>query len=133
MPAVPKIIEENGILALVEFVLLPAAALSGHREFRVERGRDNLEPLIYTCIEPMHQDYKNNILTPQALKPVVAAALNKLLAPIQEAYHTSLQWQETALKAYPPEPKKEKKIKKLKTQYPGAKKDDTRGAEDVNS
>ena len=60
-PAVPKIIEENGILALVEFVLLPAVALSGHREFRVERDRDNLEPLIYTCIEPMHEDYKNDI------------------------------------------------------------------------
>ena len=67
------------------------------------------------------------------MKPAVAAALNKLLAPIQEAYHASPQWQEIALKAYPQEPKKEKKVKKPKNQYPGAKKDDTKGPEDVNS
>ena len=58
--AAPTIIEENGVLALVEFVLLPAAALSGCREFRVNRDRDGLEPLIYTSIEKVH-DYKNDI------------------------------------------------------------------------
>jgi len=132
--AVPKVIEENGILALVEFVLLPAAALGGHKEFRVERDRDNLEPLIYTSIEQLHEDYKNDILTPQLLKPAVAAALNKLLAPIQEAYSASSEWQEIALKAYPPEPKKEKKVKNKGTQHPGAKKDDAKGPEEgVNS
>jgi tyrosyl-tRNA synthetase len=59
--AAPKIIEENGVVALVEFVLLPAAALSGRREFRVDRERDGLEPLIYTNIEKVHEDYKNDI------------------------------------------------------------------------
>jgi len=132
-PAVPKVIEENGVLALIETVLLPVAALRGHKEFRVERDRDNLEPLIYTSIEQLHEDYKNDILTPQTLKPAVAAALNKVLAPIQDAYFASPEWQEIALKAYPPEPKKEKKVKKLGTKYPGAKKDDTRASEDVNS
>ena len=58
--AAPKIIEENGVLALVEFVLLPAAALSGHREFRVDRDRDGLEPLIYTSVEKLHEDYRND-------------------------------------------------------------------------
>jgi tyrosyl-tRNA synthetase len=60
-PAIPKVIEENGILALVESVLLPVAALRGHKEFRVERVRDNLEPLIYTSIAQLHEDYKNDI------------------------------------------------------------------------
>jgi len=59
--AAPKVIEDNGVLALVEFILLPAAALSGRREFRIERDRDNLEPLIYTSIEQMHEDYRNDI------------------------------------------------------------------------
>jgi tyrosyl-tRNA synthetase len=59
--AVPKITEENGLLAFVEFILLPAAALAGNKEFRVNRDRDNLEPLIYTSIEPLHEDYKNDI------------------------------------------------------------------------
>lgn len=53
--AVPKVVEENGILAFVEYVLLPAAHLQGTNEFRVERTRDNLEPLVYTSIEPMHK------------------------------------------------------------------------------
>ncbi len=49
------------MLALVETVLLPAAALRGHKEFRIDRDRDNLEPLIYTSIEQLHEDYKNDI------------------------------------------------------------------------
>ncbi|RFU27643.1 hypothetical protein B7463_g8691, partial [Scytalidium lignicola] len=112
--AAPKIVEENGILALVEFVLLPAAALKGCKEFRVDRERDNLEPLIYTSIGQMHEDYRNDILTPQILKPAVALGLNKLLAPIQEAYSASPEWQEISLKAYPPPPPPHKKEKKVK-------------------
>jgi tyrosyl-tRNA synthetase len=48
----------------------------------------------------------------------VAAALNMLLVPIQEAYHASPEWQEIALKAYPPPAKKEKKVKQKGTQHP---------------
>lgn len=59
--AAPKIVEENGVLALVEFVLLPAAALNGTREFIVERERDGLEPLVYTSVEKLHEDYRADI------------------------------------------------------------------------
>lgn len=65
-------------------------------------------------------------MTPQLLKPAVSKALNKLLAPIQEAYQKSKEWQEITLKAYPPEDKK-KKVKKVKdkgSRYPGAGKGD---------
>ena len=58
--AAPKVVEDNGVLALVEFVLLPASALSGRREFRVERDRDGLEPLVYTGIEQVHEDYRKD-------------------------------------------------------------------------
>jgi tyrosyl-tRNA synthetase len=51
----------------------------------------------------------------------VATALNKLLAPIQEAYQASKEWQEVTLKAFPPAPKKEKKIKNKGTRHPGSK------------
>jgi tyrosyl-tRNA synthetase len=61
--AAPKIVEENGVLAFVEFVLLPAAALRGNREFRVERERDGLEPLVYTTIDQMHDDYRNDVVS----------------------------------------------------------------------
>ncbi|KAK7393996.1 Tyrosine--tRNA ligase cytoplasmic [Neonectria punicea] len=121
--AAPHVVEENGILSFVEFVLLPSAALRGNREFRVDRERDGLEPLVYTTIAQMHDDYRNDVLSPQILKPAVAKALNELLAPIQEAYQASAEWQEVTLKAYPPPPaptKKQKKVKDRGSRFPGA-------------
>lgn len=59
--AAPKIVENNGIIAMVEFVLLPAAGLAGKKEFRVER-RD-AEPLIYTDIQQLKEDYANDIVS----------------------------------------------------------------------
>ena len=58
-------------------------------------------------------------LTPQLLKPAVAKELSALLAPIQKAFQASKEWQEIAEKAYPPPPKKEKKVKNKGTRYPG--------------
>ena len=60
--ATPKVVEENGILALVEFVLLPASGLTGGpREFRVSRERDGLEPLVYNDVAKLHDDYRNDV------------------------------------------------------------------------
>lgn len=50
----------------------------------------------------------------------MAKALIELMAPIQEAYQASKEWQEIALKAYPPPPKKEKKVKDKGSRHPGA-------------
>jgi tyrosyl-tRNA synthetase len=110
-------------------VLLPVAALKGNREFRVERERDGLEPLIYTSIAQMHDDYRNDVLTPQLLKPAVAKGINEILAPIQEEFKASKEWQETAEKGYPPPPKKEKKVKNKGTGYPGLKKEAPKDAQ----
>lgn len=60
--AAPKVVEENGILAFVEYVLLPVADLRGKREFVVDRERDGLEPLVYSTIAQMHEDYKNDVV-----------------------------------------------------------------------
>ncbi|PHH88014.1 hypothetical protein CDD83_8120 [Cordyceps sp. RAO-2017] len=117
--AAPKVVEENGVLAFVEFVLLPAAALRGKREFTVDRERDGLPPLVYADIAEMHRDYQGDVLTPQLLKPAVAKALNDLLAPIHAAFQGSKEWQDITLKAYPPPPKKEKKVKDKGSRYPG--------------
>lgn len=54
----PKVVEGNGVLAFTEFVLLPAAALRGKKEFVVPRRDDT--PLVYTSIEQMHDDFKND-------------------------------------------------------------------------
>lgn len=58
---VPKVPEGNGILALIEHVLLPAAALKGKREVVVERHE--AEPLVYTDIAKINEDYAADIVS----------------------------------------------------------------------
>ncbi|KAI1822728.1 tyrosyl-tRNA synthetase [Xylaria intraflava] len=118
--AAPRVTEGNGLLAYVEHVFLPVAGLRGKEEFIVARERDGLEPLVYTTIAQMRSDYENDILTPQLLKGAVTKALNDILGPVQEAFNASKEWQETTLLAYPPPEKKQKKVKKIGTRYPGA-------------
>ncbi|OJJ61920.1 hypothetical protein ASPSYDRAFT_54868 [Aspergillus sydowii CBS 593.65] len=123
--AAPKVIEDNGVIAMVEFVLLPAAGLKGKKEFVVER-RD-AEPLVYSDISKLKEDYQNDVLTPQQLKPAVTAALTSLMAPITEAYQASPEWQQITEQAYPPPvvEKKQKKVKSKGTRHPGANKEQT--------
>ncbi|KAI6362310.1 hypothetical protein MCOR25_006257 [Pyricularia grisea] len=121
--AVPKVPDGNGIIAFIEYVLLPASKLkSGQQEFIVERERDGLEPLVYNDIAKLRDDYKNDVLTPQLLKPATTKALLELLTPIQAEFEASKEWQEVTEKAYPPEEKKkkEKKVKNKGTRHPGA-------------
>ncbi|KAJ3491730.1 hypothetical protein NLG97_g5547 [Lecanicillium saksenae] len=112
----PKIVEGNGVLAFIEYVLLPAAALKGKKEFTVPRREDT--PLVYTSIEQMHEDYKIDKLIPQDLKPAVAQALVDLTAPIRAAFENSQEWKDITLKAYPPPEKKVKKVKDKGTRHP---------------
>lgn len=121
--AAPNEVEGNGLISFVEYVLLPISALNspdGQGKFVVER-RD-LEPLVYTDITSLRQDYIADTLTPQLLKAGITTALNHLLAPIQAEYRASPEWQEIEKKAYPPaEPVKKKKQPKDKgSRHPGA-------------
>ena len=54
----PKTVEDNGVILIVESILLPAAVLEGHAEFRVEH-RD-AEPLVYTSISQLKEDYSQS-------------------------------------------------------------------------
>ncbi|KAF4120027.1 tyrosyl-tRNA synthetase, partial [Geosmithia morbida] len=121
--AAPKEVEGNGVLALVEYVLLPRSELkTGTRQFVVERERDGLEPLVYSDIKQVHEDYRNDVLTPQLLKPAVAKGLSEIMEPIQADFTSSKEWQDITEKAYPPppEPIKKKKIKDKGSRHPGA-------------
>jgi tyrosyl-tRNA synthetase len=65
--AAPKEVEGNGVLALIEYVLLPVSLLkTGERKFVVERERDGLEPLVYTEISKLHEDYRNEVVWPSS-------------------------------------------------------------------
>lgn len=60
----------------------------------------------------MRKDCANEMqLSPPDLKSGVTAALNKLLAPVQEEFKSSKEFQEIEKLAYPPEVKV-KKVKK---------------------
>jgi tyrosyl-tRNA synthetase len=124
--AAPKIVEDNGVLSFVEFVLLPISALqTGEPRFVVERREG--EPLVYNSIAQMHSDYREDILSPQILKPAVTEALNKLLQPIQADFEVNEEWQKVEKLAYPPPPAPEKKVKVKKdkgSKFPGAAKKD---------
>lgn len=62
--AVPKQVEENGVLSFVEYVLLPAGALkSGGPRFVVERREGEGEPLVYTDVAQMHADYRADVVS----------------------------------------------------------------------
>lgn len=120
----PKQVEGNGVLSFVQYVLLPASALKNNGTPKFVVQRRDAEPLEYATIEQMHKDYQDDILSPQALKPAVTAALLEILAPIRKTFEESKEWQEVEKKAYPPPPaseKKPKKVKNLGSRFPGAK------------
>lgn len=125
----PRVVEDNGLLALVQYILLPAAGLKGKREFGICK-QDSTEPFMYEDIETVHEDYKNDVvstdasysspetnvltcrfqITPQALKAAVGEALVELTSSIREKYAASTEWQDIKNKAYPT---KDKAVKKL--------------------
>jgi tyrosyl-tRNA synthetase len=120
----PKKVEGNGVLSFIEYVLLPASALKNNGVPKFIVPRRDAEPLEYTDMKKMHQDYLEDILQPQSLKPAVTEALLEIMAPIREAFEGSKEWQEVEQKAYPPPPapeKKKKKEKNLGSRFPGSK------------
>jgi len=117
--------EGNGMISFVAYVLLPVSALrsrDGVARFEVEQQEGEQEPIIYSDINTLKDDYKADRLTPQLLKAAVSKALVDILRPIQAEFQASPEWQAVEKKAYPPaEPvKKKKKSKDKGSRYPGA-------------
>ncbi|KAJ6262578.1 Tyrosine--tRNA ligase [Drechslerella dactyloides] len=115
----PREVEGNGVLAFVEFVLLPISELNSQEgKARFVIVKDG-EEIVYESINKLKEDYAADTIGPKELKVATALALNKLLDPIREAYANDPEWQEIEKLAYPPpEPeKKKKKEKKIGTGY----------------
>lgn len=122
--------ENNGLIAMIEFVFLPISAVTGDKPtFYVNRDEKWGGPITYHDIETIRSDYAANKLTPPDLKIGVTDALNKLLEPIRQACDSD-EFRELEKLAYPPpvaEPKKEKKKKNRGTRFPGS------AAQDANT
>lgn len=67
----PRVVEDNGLLALVQYILLPAAGLKGKREFGICK-QESTEPFMYEDIETVHEDYKNDVVSTDASYPSIA-------------------------------------------------------------
>lgn len=122
--AEPKITEGNGLIAFIEYVLLPISALQTSDgkpsiKFTPREG----EPLVYSNVADIRSAYEADTLTPQLLKAGVSEALSSVLAPIQAEFEADKEWQAALQAGYPTEqPDKKKKDKKPKdkgSRYPG--------------
>ncbi|KAK9467240.1 tRNA synthetases class I-domain-containing protein [Lipomyces arxii] len=110
----PGVVEENGLIAFVEYVILPISKLgttvvdgesvfiekSG--SFKINRDEKWGGPLEYSTIDQLKEDYAGEKLSPQDLKQGLADAINQLLAPIRAEFLADTSFKELELKAYPP-------------------------------
>ncbi|KAJ3562918.1 hypothetical protein NP233_g9277 [Leucocoprinus birnbaumii] len=138
-------VEENGLLAFVEAVLIPISQLRIDRlkgDPVLEAGLGDQRPFIsddapegtvftverdekfggnshYSSYAEIRAEFEEKKLHPKDLKTVVASCLNRLLDPIRNAYEDNEEWKKIAALAYPdPNAKPEKKKKKEKVYHP---------------
>lgn len=124
----PGVVEDNGLLAFIQYVLVPIQELKngeGSFEFPIDRPEKFGGPITYHSFDELVNDYKEEKLAPPDLKTGVADAINVLLAPIREDFANDPLFQEAQAKGYPAPVKQEKKVKKVKdkgSRHPGAQK-----------
>lgn len=120
--AAPGIVEGNGLISFIEFVIFPIFEIKdGSPSFRIERPEQYGGPITYTSIEELKADYASQKLSPQDLKLGVADVINGLLKPLRDDFENDAEFQAIEKLAYPPPPPKVKKAKKEKnkgTRYP---------------
>ncbi|KAG5638128.1 hypothetical protein H0H81_001731 [Sphagnurus paluster] len=137
-------VDENGVLAFVEAVLIPVSQLRIARlkgDPVLEKGLGDQQPFValgapegtvfsverdekfggsshYKTFEEIKADFAAKILHPKDLKTAVANAINNLLAPIRKAFEEDEEWQQVEKLAYPDPNVKVEKTKKKKVYHP---------------
>lgn len=137
-------VEDNGILAFVEAVLIPISELrleraaektgsnsEGEEQLKpfategaptgtvisVSRDEKYGGPMHFSTYDALREAFEKREVHPKDLKGAVADAIVSLLAPIRRRFEESKEWQEVTELAYPP-PVTEKKKKKEKVYHP---------------
>lgn len=124
----PGEIENNGLIAFIEYVIQPIQELKSEKDgvfkLDIDRPEKYGGSISYDSIDELKADFSSEKLSPVDLKSGVAEKIIELLAPIREFFEASEEFKEAQAKGYPVEqPKSEKKVKKQKnkgTRYPGA-------------
>ncbi|ODV91208.1 hypothetical protein CANCADRAFT_57525 [Tortispora caseinolytica NRRL Y-17796] len=107
----PGEVENNGLLALCEYVFFPVSRLKdpSNPHFRINRPDKWGGPITYTSFEALKDDFAQQKLSPQDLKLGVLENLQTILDPIRNALQEDSSFAELTNRAYPPPPTKEKK------------------------
>lgn len=123
----PGVVEDNGLIAFIENVILPIQELKQDKEdifeFHINRPEKFGGPITYNSLQTLKDDFKSEKLAPADLKIGVSDYINILLAPIREAFDANPEFQKAQLEGYPVEVKefKKQKVKKDKgNRYPGS-------------
>ena len=117
----PKETEGNGVLAIIQRVLLPFSALQsadGTPSLRFVKGEE-AEVIEFTSYDELASAYKSGAVSPQAIKKVVEDCLVMITKSIQADYEADQEWQVLSREAYPVQVnagEKEIKIKKRQEQ-----------------
>ena len=78
-----QIVLENPIIDYTKFIVI----LAFNNEFTIDiRKEDTKITKVYKVYEEFEADYINGEIHPSDLKPAVALAINKLLAPVREHF-----------------------------------------------
>lgn len=132
-------IEENGVLAFVNAVLIPISQLrlSRKTDMLLEAGLGDQRPFItddapegtvftverdekfggsthYKSFDDIEEDFKSKILHPKDLKASVANGIIRLLDPVRKAFDEDEEWQAIERLAYPDPNAKVQKKKKVR-------------------
>jgi tyrosyl-tRNA synthetase len=132
-------IEDNGLLAFVEAVLIPIVHLRMDQAseegavklpiyvaegspkgtvFSIARDEKHGGPMHYSAYSDLKTDFKDKKIHPGDLKKAVGDAIACLLEPIQKDYESNEEWKSVAAQAYPSEaPKSEQTKKKAKVRF----------------
>lgn len=124
----PGEIENNGLIAFIEYVIQPIQELKAERDDAFKMDIDRPEkyggPISYDSLDELKADFTSGKLSPVDLKSGVADKIVDLLAPIRETFEASEEFKQAETNGYPVEqPKSGKKVKKQKnkgTRYPGS-------------
>lgn len=95
----PGNITDNGVLSFTKHVVFPL--MKPGETFKICRGKDHGGDVEFNNFEDLESSFAKQEIHPGDLKASVEAAINKLLAPIQEIFKAP-KLQELAKKAYPP-------------------------------
>lgn len=133
----PGVVEDNGLLAFIQYVISPIQELKYGREkfhFYINRPEKFGGPVTYDSLGKLFEDFKELKLAPPDLKTGVSDAINELLEPIRKEFESNPEFQAALANGYPEvvpqSTKKAKKPKNKGTKYPGGSQQDkkTEGA-----